>query len=162
MTRYLIDSNILIEASNRYYGTEFCPAFWTWLSLQFHEGRILSIHPVAEEVSKRDDTVSKWVANNRKFFLMPDSDSIVSARVIGDWMQSQNFRSNAVREFADSTDHLLIAYAMTHACTVVTQEVRSDGTKKVKIPNVCEHFNVPCVNTFEMLRTERPTFVLQE
>lgn len=31
MTRYLLDANIFIEAKNRYYGLDFCPAFWEWL-----------------------------------------------------------------------------------------------------------------------------------
>ena len=26
--RYLLDANVFIEAKNRYYGFDFCPAFW--------------------------------------------------------------------------------------------------------------------------------------
>lgn len=28
---YLIDSNVLIEAKNRYYAFDIAPGFWTWL-----------------------------------------------------------------------------------------------------------------------------------
>mgnify|MGYP006298525777 CR=1 FL=1 len=28
---YLLDANVFIEAKNRYYGMDFCPAFWDWL-----------------------------------------------------------------------------------------------------------------------------------
>ena len=28
MTNYLIDTNVFIEAKNRHYGFDFCPAFW--------------------------------------------------------------------------------------------------------------------------------------
>ena len=31
---YLLDSNIFIEAKNRYYGMDFCPAFWDSLDRQ--------------------------------------------------------------------------------------------------------------------------------
>ncbi len=31
MTRYLLDTNIFIQAKNLHYGFDFCPAFWEWL-----------------------------------------------------------------------------------------------------------------------------------
>ena len=29
---YLLDTNIFIDAKNRYYGFDICPAFWEWLT----------------------------------------------------------------------------------------------------------------------------------
>jgi len=57
--RYLIDSNVLIEANNHYYGIAFCPAFWDWLSLSNYDGRVASISKVADEVLGRGDGVSR-------------------------------------------------------------------------------------------------------
>ena len=28
---YLLDTNVLIEAKNRHYGFDFCPAFCDWI-----------------------------------------------------------------------------------------------------------------------------------
>ena len=28
---YLVDSNVVIQAKNLYYGFDFCPAFWDWI-----------------------------------------------------------------------------------------------------------------------------------
>ena len=28
---YLLDSNTLIEAKNRYYGMTICPGYWSWV-----------------------------------------------------------------------------------------------------------------------------------
>jgi hypothetical protein len=28
---YLLDTNVFIEAKNRHYGFDFCPAYWDWL-----------------------------------------------------------------------------------------------------------------------------------
>jgi hypothetical protein len=28
---YLLDTNVFIEAKNRHYGFDFCPAFWDWI-----------------------------------------------------------------------------------------------------------------------------------
>ena len=39
-----------------------------------------------------------------------------------------------------------------HELTIVTQEVSAPESKKeVKIPDVCDAFEVPCIDTFEML-----------
>lgn len=32
MTKYLIDTNVFIQAKNLHYGFDFCPAFWEWLT----------------------------------------------------------------------------------------------------------------------------------
>lgn len=32
MTRYLLDTNIFIQAKNLHYGFDFCPAFWELLN----------------------------------------------------------------------------------------------------------------------------------
>ncbi|MEJ7695585.1 MAG: DUF4411 family protein [Candidatus Limnocylindrales bacterium] len=44
---YLLDANVFIESKKRWYGLDFCPAFWDWLDarrtsragLQYREGR---------------------------------------------------------------------------------------------------------------------------
>ncbi len=35
MTRFLLDTNIFIQAKNLHYGFDFCPAFWEWLILAY-------------------------------------------------------------------------------------------------------------------------------
>lgn len=32
--RYLLDTNVFIQARNLHYGFDFCPAFWDWLDGQ--------------------------------------------------------------------------------------------------------------------------------
>ncbi len=160
MNRYLIDSNVLIEANNHYYGTEFCPAFWDWLVRANGYGQVASIVNVAQEIRRRSDAVSEWVLNNEEFFLAL-ADSVLSAgRLISDWLSLENFRNSAVLEFLSLADYWLVAYAYTHKFIVVTQEIAADTPRKVKIPNVCSKFDVAFMNTFEMLRQENPKFVL--
>jgi hypothetical protein len=70
------------------------------------------------------------------------------------WVQAQNqFSPPAKADFANGADGWLVAYARAKGCVVVTQEVPApDARRKVPIPNVCQAFDVPFVNTFEMLR----------
>ena len=43
---------------------------------------------------------------------------------------------------------------------MVTHEVASPSTKKIKIPNVCIGLGIKCMTPYEMLRLERARFVL--
>ena len=159
MTRYLIDSNVLIESNNHYYGIEFCLAFWDWLVSSDSERIVASINNVAEVVSQRNDAVSKLSLENKAFFLSPDDGVKDATQIIGDWVRTNNFRAKAISEFSESTDNWLVAYALVHDYTVVTQEVVANTIKKVKVPNVCNEFKVHWMNTFQMLRNENPRFV---
>ena len=56
-------------------------------------------------------------------------------------------------DFASVADGWLVAYASVHSAVVVTHEAdRPHARKRVHIPNVCQQFNVPYLNTFDMLR----------
>jgi hypothetical protein len=49
--------------------------------------------------------------------------------------------------------------ARTEEGIVVTQEVLDPGARsRVKIPNVCQAFGIPFIDTFEMLRRLRVRF----
>ena len=54
----------------------------------------------------------------------------------------------------------LVAHALAHGLTVVTHEIASTSTKKIKIPDACIGLGIKCVTPYEMLRTERARFVL--
>jgi hypothetical protein len=55
-----------------------------------------------------------------------------------------------------------VAFALGHGHTVVTHEIASASTKKIKIPNACIGLNIKCVTPYEMLRKERARFVLEQ
>ena len=61
---------------------------------------------------------------------------------------------SAKNEFAseDKADPWLIAHAIVTGRVVVTEEVfNHDIKRKIPIPNVCKEFDVPYMNTFQML-----------
>ena len=69
-----------------------------------------------------------------------------------DWVFAQPFAGHAKMTFADVADGWVIAYASVNGLTFVTHEEHApDAKKSVPMPNVCLHFGVPYVNTFEML-----------
>jgi len=47
----------------------------------------------------------------------------------------------------------LVAFALAYGDTIVTQETSAPQSKRVvKIPDVCQHFNIRWVDTFTMMR----------
>ena len=57
---YLLDANVFIEAKNRHYGFEFCPAFWDWLVRENISGRVASVQKIAEELQRKNDRLTDW------------------------------------------------------------------------------------------------------
>jgi hypothetical protein len=71
------------------------------------------------------------------------------------------YKETAVEKFLAKADPWLIAKAMTIGATIITHEVIEQHSKRrVPIPNICQVFGVPCVNTFDALRKYSTIFKL--
>lgn len=161
--RFVLDANVFIEAHRNYYSFEFCPAFWDCLTQHFHNANLLSIDKVRAElldISKLEheepDTLYHWtLASPTGMFVSSSDQALADAyNEIIAWVSSRSqFFEGAKEDFAAKADGWLVAYAHVHGRTLVTQEVPDPRIKKrVPIPNVCQRFNVPYLNTFDMLR----------
>ena len=161
MTRFLLDTNIFIQAKNLHYGFDFCPAFWEWLIARNVTGRVASIDKVGDELQAGGDDLSDWAtARGRAFFLPPDDPVVPALGRVSTWATSQTYEAAAIATFLQIADYWLVAHALAHGFVVVTHEVPSDSTRKIKIPNACIGLGLSCISPYEMLRRERARFVL--
>jgi len=153
--KYILDANIFIEAKNRYYAFNLCPGFWDSLLHHNRMGNLESIDRIKEELIEGKDILADWskkssdlFASTNSKFVLADYGSIIR------WAQSQErFNDAAKNEFAIGVDAWVIAYAKANNALVVTHEVSAPNSpKKVKIPDVCNHFNIKHTNTFDMLQ----------
>jgi hypothetical protein len=161
VTRYLLDTNIFIQAKNLHYGFDFCPAFWEWLIHQNGLGTVASIDKVGDELQAGGDDLSAWAtARGTAFFLPPDDPVLPALTRVSTWATGQNYEAAAIATFLQVADYWLVAYALAHQFTVVTHEVPADTVRKIKIPNACVGLGVQCISPYEMLRRERARFVL--
>jgi len=158
----VLDACVFMEAANRYYAFDIAPAFWEHLILHASAGRLCSIDRVRDELLKQKDRLAEWA--NTEFlecFERTDRKDVVQeySEVI-EWVnQHSRYTSAAKEDFAKTADGWLIAFAKAEDCIVVTQEKpEPESKKKVKIPDVCDHFRVPWIDTFEMLRRLRIKF----
>lgn len=152
----LLDTNVFIEAKNRYYGFDLVPAFWTWLEEQADTGEIASTDMIYDELKDGGDDLADWVKDRRDLiFYVPSSSQVVAIAVgrLGTWVQSQNYKPHVLADFMDSADPFLVGAALETGSILVTQETPAGASRrKVKIPDACRHLGVQFENTFEMMR----------
>jgi hypothetical protein len=158
---YLLDANVFIEAKNRFYGFDFCPAFWDWIDQAHADGKVFSIEKVADEIVGGGDDLAAWAQQrDSAFFLRPDAPVVASLQATSAWANTGNYEPAAVVTFLQVADYYLVAHAHAHGHVVVTHEVITHSTKKIKIPNACIALGTKCMTPFEMLRVERARFIL--
>lgn len=161
MTRYLLDANVFIEGKKRYYGFDFCPAFWDWIVARHAEGKVVSLDKVDSELQAGADELSVWAAaRGPDFFLAPDATVMPALAQVSNWANTQGYTPAAVTTFLGVADYWLVAFALAHGDVVVTHEVPAATPTRIKIPNACLGLKVAFMSPFEMLRRERARFVL--
>lgn len=161
---YLLDANTFIEAKNRYYSMAVCPGYWEWiLKANQHHG-VTSISLVRDELMRGNDELSVWATSQKMFFAsISDAPTQTALQQVAIYVMSiPNIKPEAQAEFMSGADPWLIAKAIVTGAVVVTHEKLDRAIKrKVLIPNVCEQFKVPYINTFELLETLNAQFILQ-
>ena len=129
---YILDTSVLIQAHRVYYSFDIAPAFWNFLIESVKTDKIVSVDRVNDEILKGNDELADWVRNDFSFAFENTKDEFSRA---------------------DNADAWTIAYASTHNCVLVTQEVLNNNIRrKIPIPNVCVAFDVKYIDTFTLLR----------
>ena len=162
MIRYLLDTNIFIQAKNLHYGFDFCPAFRDWLIERNRAEKVASIEKVADELHTGSDELATWAKERGDdFFLPPDGAVVPALARVSAWATGQTYEETAIKTFLEGADYWLVAHALAHDRTVVTHEAPSNSTRKIKIPDACIGLGLTCISPYEMLRCERARFVLE-
>ncbi len=151
----LLDSDVLITAHLIHYAPDYCPGFWSCLEHYLDAGRLLIIDPVRDEIDAPVELV-QWVGRlPQHAFASVDAPVIQIYQRIAEWVrQNPQFTPAALNKFADGADGWLVAYALVHDATVITNEVSApDSKNNVKIPDICHQFGGrDPLNTQDMLR----------
>ena len=160
---YLLDANVFIQAKNLHYGLDFCPGFWDWLIVNNMASQVFSIEKVGDELKAGADELADWAKKmDDSFFLKPDNAILPALRQVSVWATTQNYDPAAVSIFLQIADYYLVAHALARGFTVVTHEIASASTRKIKIPDACIGAGIKFMTPFEMLKVERARFVLKQ
>ncbi|WP_321827812.1 DUF4411 family protein [Maribacter dokdonensis] len=167
MNKYILDSNFFIQAHRSIYPLDVVQSFWLKIKSLSQAGIITSIDKVKKEIfdnSSHEDELKLWCDSNlsNEFFI--NTDTVLENYIsIVNWTNSMShhYTSNAIKEFleTDLADPWLIAFAMSNNWTIVTYEKSQPERKnRIKIPEVCNHFNIRYINTIQMFRELKESF----
>ncbi len=151
---YLIDSDVLITAKNRYYAFSICPGFWESLLVRHAQGMVHSIDRVRQELllGRDDDDLVQWVSREvpNEFFLASDGSIVIEAfSEIMLWItRHTQYQDVAKAKFATGADGWLVAHGVATKKIVVTNEQpRPEARSDIKLPDVCDAFSVQYEDT---------------
>ncbi len=158
MAAYWLDTDVYIQAANGVLAFDIAPDFWDLLVQKANEEIIGSPRYVCIElvdISGRDDQIAKWAKERRqegKLFVDPDDEVLAYFTAIADHV-NQTCDQAEGDKFLNGADAWVIAHAMAGGAVAVSQEkLVGIGSKMVKVPNICAHFDVPCIRTDQLLR----------
>lgn len=159
MNKYLLDSNVFIQAHRMYYPFDVVPGFWHKLIELADKEVIISIDKVRRELCDKNnpDELAIWCTSKvNKNFFVDTSMCVKSYGEVANWAYAQNqYTQNAKDEFlaTDLADPWLVAYAIENDCIIVTHETSAPAAKrKIKIPEACMHFGIRYITPIEMFR----------
>ena len=163
---WILDTNIFINAVQKYYGLDLCPGFWQWL-LQ-HTDCIYTIDMVEEELADKDDELFTWCKEQlpSSFFRHADEE-VMSCykKVVSHVMALPDppFNQNKKDDFINGADPMLIAFAMKTGDVLVTNEkFNPDAHKKIYLPNIAKEFDVKFTDIFDVMRRLEAKLVLEQ
>ena len=104
-----------------------------------------------------EEFVKEWAIQNKHIFLTPSDDE---AEFVKDIFRIPHFRqlvsAKASLKATPVADPFVIALAKVNDGCVVTQE--KVVANAARIPNVCEHFGIACMNLAEFMAFEKWKF----
>lgn len=153
---YVFDSNTLINLFQHYYRNRF-PSLWSKFDQGIESCGIISVREVWNEVGQREDRLSQWAREHRDFFKPSSPEELAFVRDIFAVSHFQVLVGNQQRlEGKPVADPFVIAKAKLVEGCVVTEEANRPNA--AKIPNVCQHFDIECLNLEGFMERENWTF----
>ena len=153
---YVFDSNTLINIFNHYY-PELFPSFWKNFNSFISKQAIISVQEVKKELEEKGDSLSDWAKKHSELFLPPSAEE---SSFITEIFKVKHFRImiQKKQQYVEgpAADPFVIAKAKILNACVVTQEKNTKNA--AKIPNVCEHFEIPCINLEGFMKKENWVF----
>lgn len=166
MTKYLIDSNALIDSYDKLYPINVFGSMWDWI---LTSEKFFITKQVYDELMIYDGELKLWIQNNfDKNKLVDPYIATEEYSKVADFLVSSGYWSDAGSNqwlYESKADPWLIAYGMYDSdCIIVTHEnsskpnPNSNSNKEPKIPFVAENMNVRTQYLWEVFLNEGPVF----
>lgn len=148
--KYSLDASALIEPWRDLYPRRIFKGFWERYEDLVASGDAVAIEEVYKEIEKKDDELLEWTKVRREMFVPLETDiQLALAEVLS---LSEKMVGN--QKGRNAADPWVIALAKARGLTVVTMERSNGKLHKPKIPDVCQAFNVPCIDILGLVDKE--------
>ncbi len=157
---YVFDTSSIYVLKDYYFET--FRSFWDNFQEDIQDGKVVSVREVLKELDDRFNKVRyawlwSWICENRQIFTIPDE---AQTKFISEIFQVKHFQAliglkQQLRGKAVA-DPFVIACAHVIKGCVVTEEIEKPNASK--IPNVCRHFGIDCINLESYLSRKNWSF----
>ena len=154
---YVFDTSPFSILFRHYYPRRF-PSLWQRFDALMVKDVITSTREVRREIEVSSiETMRDWAKNNSVIFTTPTPhEANFVARIFAVRHFQHNVEIQKRFKGGNNADPFVIAKAYTINATVVTEERLKPNA--AKIPNICAHFDVACINFESFMEAENWTF----
>lgn len=156
--KYVFDTGAFIVLKN-YYPTTFT-TLWGRIDALAANGTIVSVREVFNELHNYNDVdfIQDWAKQHKAIFAKPSNDELLVVQQILAIPHFQTLIGNkAILKGTPVADPFVVAASkVIKNATVVTQERLKP--QAAKVPNVCKHFGVPCIDLETFMEHQGWTF----
>ena len=154
---YIMDSSSLIEL-NRHNPIDVFPSVWKNMESLIGNGFLVAPSEVLKEITERDDQLAKWAKEQPSFFRDPTEKQI---EIVKDILKSYPSMVREDRKYDADPWVIALAREMTintqqtliRIKRIVVTEEKLRG-EKIRIPYVCQKYNIDSIDIIEMFRIE--------
>lgn len=149
---YVIDTSVVSALHKNYYREHF-PSLWKKFDDMVESGQVTSTREAFRELEDFGGDSFEWAKANEHIFTVPDaSEGAQVVRIYGVTHFQANMEKQKLLRGGRNADPFLIARAAVTGATMWTMEqFKPNGAK---IPNICGHFGIPCVDLRSFMVTE--------
>ena len=160
---FIIDADTLITPYKIFYPFDMFPDFWDFIGQKMKSEEIKTLDLVYNEIARGNDSLRDWLLSIKGIKKIERKNNVIISNYgnILNYISTCGFyKIEALNSWSTATtaDPWLIATALNHSYTVITFEKPNQSlnskqkTKDVKIPDICNEFNVKCENLYYMMR----------
>ena len=154
---YVFDTSALSVLFRNYYRGRF-RTLWANFDAIVDEGRIVSTREVAREIKDSSlEDLREWTKVHEGLFTTPTAaEGSFVAEIFSVRHFQQNIKEKKLYKGGKNADPFVIAKAVVVGASVVTME--SLRPNAAGIPNIGDHFEIPCLTLEGFMETEEWQF----
>ena len=150
--KYVFDTGPFVSLFANFYPSTFV-TLWQRFNALIAQGKVVSTREVFREIEDQDDRLRQWAKDHKAVFTTPGArEGKFVARIYGVTHFQGNIEQRKLIQGGKNADPFVIAKAAVTGASVVTMEKFKPHA--TKIPNICDHFNVPCLSLEAFMQQE--------